>query len=69
MEHEKQRRQARIKQQHDLNSRLSVKKSALSKMLDAQRRKERIMNPPKPAIENVDRESGTLFRGAGARNR
>lgn len=42
IEADKQKRQARIKQQHELNSRLSVKKSALSKMLDAQRRKERI---------------------------
>lgn len=43
-EAEKMKRQARIKQQNELNSRLSVKKSALGKMLDAQRRKERITN-------------------------
>ena len=34
IEAEKVKRQARIKQQHELNSRLSVKKSALGKMLD-----------------------------------
>ena len=39
---EKEKNAARIKQQHELNSRLSVKKSALSKMLDKQSRKERI---------------------------
>mmetsp|Transcript_23327 Transcript_23327/g.31206 ORF Transcript_23327/g.31206 Transcript_23327/m.31206 type:complete len:174 (+) Transcript_23327:2013-2534(+) len=44
IEADKQKRQARLKQQNELNSRLSVKKSALSKMLDAQRRKERIQN-------------------------
>jgi len=53
-----------------MNERLSVKKSALSKMLDKRQRKERILNPPRPEAGNYDRETGSNFRGTGAaRNR
>ena len=69
IEQEKAKKQARIKHQHDLNSRLSVKKSALGKMLEAQKRKERILNPRKAEASDIDRETGSLFRGTAARNR
>jgi hypothetical protein len=70
MEADKVKRQAKIKHQNELNSRLSVKKSALGKMLEAQKRKERIVNGHKADLNSIDRESGSLFRGMGGnRNR
>ena len=38
-------------------------------MLDKQNRKERILNPAKAEEADIDRETGTLFRGTAARNR
>ena len=67
IEADKVKRQARIKQQHELNSRLSVKKSALGKMLDRQKRKERITNAGKAEMEQSMMESSG-YRANG-RNR
>ncbi len=69
IEADKVKRQARIKHQNELNSRLSVKRSALGKMLEAQKRKERIVNGPKTDLNSIERESGSLFRNGGNRNR
>jgi len=71
-EADKMKRQARIKQQNELNSRLSVKKSALSKMLDAQKRKERIANGAKEPVQTTklpDKERGVSMRVQGVRNK
>ena len=38
-------------------------------MLEAQKRKERILNPRKADAADIDRETGGLFRGTAARNR
>ena len=38
-------------------------------MLEAQKRKERILNQRKNDVNDIDRETGSIFRGTAARNR